>query len=87
MQLGFIALIVAGAVIGLICRRWLSPAAGRNVLAAGIAALVLGLLIVALTVLGWGPLATWTAGLTSVILLLVAAAMVPFSLAVTLGRR
>jgi hypothetical protein len=86
VELALLALVLTSTGMGVVCRTRVRPSTGRLLLAAGVTALVLGLLILGLPFIEWG-FATWTAGLVSVVLLTVAALVLPFAVAVGMGRK
>lgn len=87
MELGFVVVLIASALAGLACRTRLRPRAGRRLLLLGVMAASVGLLILAGAVLAWAPLRALSAGLLSALFLLLAAAILPFALIVSMGRR
>jgi hypothetical protein len=86
LELGFLFVVVVSAGAGLVLRTKVSLTVGRVFLALGFGALILALVVLGLTLVGWGPLGVWTAGLVSVVLLGVAALALPFGLTVSWGR-
>lgn len=86
MEFGFLAIVASSVLVGLLLGRRVSRALGHIVLAVGLGSLIVALVVLGLTVVGWGPLGAWTAGLVAVLLLGMAGAAVPFGLTVSCGR-
>jgi hypothetical protein len=84
--LGLFALIAVSAGFGLLTGSRVGPSIRRALLTVGFVALALGLLVVAFTIIGWGPLGVWTGGLAAALLLVLAAAVLPFAVAIRSGR-
>lgn len=82
MELAVPLLIVLSAGAGFVLRNRVSRAASGVLLGLGLGSLILGVAILWLTVVGWMPLGSWTAGLTAVVLLGLAVFVLPFSLVV-----
>ena len=81
-----LVVVAVSAGAGLVLRKKVSLKVGRVSLALGLGAFVLAVAVLWVTIIGWGPLDAWTAGLAAVVLLGVASLALPFALAVTLGR-
>lgn len=79
-------LVAAGAATGFVLRRYVGHGVGRTVLLLGLAALILAVAVLGLTVAGRGPWGTWTASLVAVVLFAIAALAFPFGLTVSVGR-
>lgn len=87
MELGFLLVVAVSAGVGLLLRTKVNVSVGRALLTCGLGALGLALAVLGLTVVGWSPLGVWTAGLTAALLVGVTAFVLPFALAVSVGRR
>jgi hypothetical protein len=86
VELAVPLLVVLSGVGGILLRNSVSQIVGRVLLALGVGAFVLGIAVLGLTVAGWMPLGTWTAALTAVLLLGLAALVLPFAVAVRCCR-
>lgn len=87
MELGFLLVIAVSAGVGLLVRTKVNVSVARAFLMCGVGALGLALAVLGLTVVGWSPLGVWTAGLVAVLLTGVTAFVLPFALAVSVGRK
>lgn len=88
MELGYLLIVAASAVAGVALRPVVSPALRRALLVLGRGALALGLGVLGLIVLGRGRLAGfWTGGQAALVLLVLAALLLPFALAARRGPR
>jgi hypothetical protein len=86
MELGFLLVVAVSAGAGLLLRTRVNASAGRALLMCGVGALVLALAVLGFTVAGVSLLGVWTAGLIAALLFGVAGFVLPFALAVSLGR-
>ena len=86
MELGFLLVVAISAGVGLLLRTKVNVSVGRAFLMCGVGTLGLALTVLGLTVVGWSPLGVWTAGLTAALLFGISALVLPFALAVTVGR-
>jgi hypothetical protein len=80
MELGYLLVVAVSAAAGFVLRSVFSRALSRLIRLVGLAALVLGGGIVAVTVLGWSPFAPITGGLVAAVLLAVGAVAFPLGL-------
>jgi hypothetical protein len=87
VESGFVLLALLSAGAGLVLRSYVSARAGRAVLLLGLAALILAIALLGLTLVGRRPLGTWTASLVAVALIGLAALALPFGLTVSVSRR
>jgi hypothetical protein len=84
LELGFVVLIVASGLTNATCRSRVTPAAGRILCIIGLIVACLPVLILMGAV--FGLVSAMTAALSAVIRFLVAAAIVPFGLVVSIRR-
>lgn len=82
MEFGFLLLVAAGAVLGFVLRRLVSPILTRSCAVVGALSLALGISILALTASGHSPFDAMTGGLIAAVLLGLAGLVLPFALVV-----
>jgi hypothetical protein len=86
MEVGFLLVVAVSAAVGLLLRPRVSVSVRRAFLVCGLGALGFALAVLALTMSGLWPFGVWTAGFAAVLLFGVTALVLPFALAVSLGR-
>lgn len=85
MELALLLLMAVSGAAGFAMRGTVPPLIHRVLLVLGMGGMLLGLAAMTLTLIGWMPLDTWTAGQVSVTLLAIGLLTLPFAL--TSGRR
>ena len=82
MELGFLAIVAASAVLGFALRGSVSPTLGRVFVAVGLICIVLAIGILGLVASAHRPFSTMTSGLMGAVAIGAAGLLVPFGLVV-----
>lgn len=86
VETGFVLLPVAGAMVGLLLRRFVSKPVATVLLGVGVSAAVVAVASLGVAVMGWAPFGSLTHGVIAVFCLAVAACLIPMGLTAGYGR-